>query len=96
MRPITGLTVWIKEYAHVAVAALWVVAVIIHAFFFVNENVAYVRAHPEIEWYAGRYSFQVMNFCIARLPLWIAVYLVFYGAATLAKRFRLHRATRGK
>jgi hypothetical protein len=74
-----------RKHAGIAVALLWMMAALIHAWIFITSNVAYVHAHPEVEWYAGSRSFQAFNFCIGRLPLWIAGYLAFLGLTELMR-----------
>jgi len=68
----------------------WGAGVVAHASIFVMSKVAYVRAHPEIEWYARSRSFQLCNFCFSRLPIWIAAYLVLLGSVIGAKSLLGH------
>jgi uncharacterized membrane protein len=77
-----------RKHAGIAVALLWMMAVLIHAWIFITSNVAYVHAHSEVEWYAGSRSFQAFNFCIGRLPLWIAGYLAFLALTGVVRSRR--------
>ena len=83
-----------KRHPILVVTIVWAAGVAIHASIFISNNAAYVRAHPEIEWYARSYSFQLLNFCATRLPIWIFAYPVGLVAIAAAKATWLRSGTK--
>lgn len=54
----------------------WLCVVSLHAVYFIESNLANFPTNAE--WYARSQSFQLLNFGVARLPIWLLLLGVYF------------------